>query len=192
MNVEKLKKILGDKYVEGMSETDAVEALMSVNEEKTAQYDKAKTSFDKTAHELASLKQANKEKMTDEEQRNAEIEQIKAENEAYKKQITISDNTSKFLKLGYDEKLAKETAEAFVNGDTATVFANQEKFLKAKEESLKADLLKQTPRPGASGTDDDSTVTKEKFSKMGLGERTELYQNNPELYKQLTTENGGK
>lgn len=184
MEQEKLKNLLGDDYKENISDDEAIELLVRLRTDEKEKHAKDKMAFDKTSTELATLKKKASEKLTEEEKQKEQFDQVKAENEALKKERDISNLTAKYIGLGYDPKLAKETAEAQVNNDTAKVFDNHQKFLKAREETLKADLLKQTPRPNPNDPI-NGEITKEQFSKMSLSERTELYQTNPELYKQL-------
>ena len=61
----------------------------------------------------------------------------------------IQEYTAQFLGIGYDKELAVETAEALQKGDMHTVFLNQTKFATAREKILKAELLKDTPKPPA-------------------------------------------
>ena len=49
--------------------------------------------------------------------------------------------------MGYDEKLANETATAMVDGDMDTVMANQSKYLEAQKKTIQADHMRSTPRP---------------------------------------------
>jgi hypothetical protein len=52
------------------------------------------------------------------------------------------------------------------------------------EKQIKAELLKDNPTPPPSNPN-DSTITKEAFNKMGVQERTKLYNENIELYNKL-------
>ena len=54
--------------------------------------------------------------------------------------------------MGYEEGMAKATAEALVSGDMETVFDNQKSFAASREKALRAEILKSTPRP-AGGSD---------------------------------------
>ena len=55
---------------------------------------------------------------------------------------------------GYDEKLARETAEALFDGNMDKVFENQQKANEAYEKKLKADAMKGMKGP-ANGDGDD-------------------------------------
>ncbi len=48
-------------------------------------------------------------------------------------------------------KLARETAEALFDGNIEKVFENQQKANAAYEKKLRADLVKQDPKPAGAG-----------------------------------------
>ena len=76
----------------------------------------------------------------------------------------VSKNKAKLLALGYEEKLADDTAEAMVTGDLEKVMANQKKHLEAVEKKVRAEALKDTPKPTGDG--DSKTMTLEKLRGM--------------------------
>ena len=90
------------------------------------------------------------------------------------------------MSLGYDEKLATETAKAMVAGDTEKVFANHAKFIADKEKNLRAELLKDTPVPPAG--EGNKGMTKADFSKLSLPEKQAFAREQPEQYKQFYKE----
>lgn len=112
-----------------------------------------KDTFDATASELAALKKKNKEQLSEEERKAQEaaekLANMEKELEGLRKDKTVSEYKAKFLAQGYPEELAAATATALADGDTATVFANQQKFLDEYTKTLKADALKGTPKPPA-------------------------------------------
>ena len=85
--------------------------------------------FDKTASELAGVKKQLKDKMTDDEaakqKEQEEREELQSKYDKLLRESEISKHKAKLLGLGYDEKLADETAEAMADGDMEKVFANQ-------------------------------------------------------------------
>lgn len=148
---------------DGMTAEQKVEALLKV--EMPEQVDLTgyvkKDLFDKTASELAEAKKAAKAKMSEEEQAAAERDAKWAEMEAKLKALelekTISTYKASYLAMnGYDEKLAEDTAKALAEGDMAKVFANQQKANAAYEKKLRADLVKQDPKPGGAGSGNDT------------------------------------
>lgn len=111
----------------------------------------SKTTADKYATEAADLKKQLRAKQTDEEAAKSKAEADQKElldkyNELLRK-TTVSEHTAKFLALGFDERLAAETAEAIVDGNIDKFFTNTEKYKADLEKKIKADLLRGTPRP---------------------------------------------
>ena len=110
-----------------------------------------KSALDKAASEAASYKKKLREKMTAEEEKAArEAEErtaLMARVEELERERTVNSYVTNFLGMGYDEHLAKETAEALVAGDMETVFANQRAYAVTREKNLRAEILKSTPRP---------------------------------------------
>ena len=148
--------------------------------------------FDAKASEAAKLSKQLKEKMTDEEAaKAAEVAARQELEDKYNellKRTTISDYKAKYLAMGYDEKLAADTAQAMADGNIEKVFANGEKFKSEMEKKIRADILKGTPKPDVN-RGSGKPITKEQFDAMGYTERVKLKTENIELYKELM--NGG-
>ena len=147
----------------------------------------AKAVFDKKASEAAELSKQLKSKMTQEEQSAAKqaetLAAMQTELESLRADKAISEYTAQFLGLGYDEKLAKSTAEALHNGDMAAVFKNQATFMTTREKAMKAELLKNTPTPPAGVG--EKGPSKEEFKKMNLAEKAKFATEHPEIYKEF-------
>lgn len=143
--------------------------------------------FDKTASELAGVKKQLKDKMTDDEaakqKEQEEREELQSKYDKLLRESEISKHKAKLLGLGYDEKLADETAEAMADGDMEKVFVNQKKHLDSVEKRVRADALKDTPKPTPDG--DSKTMTLEKFRKLSPAERAAFFEEHPEEYKEL-------
>lgn len=143
---------------ENMSDADKVTALLGVDLPDPVDTKNLvkKEDFDKVMSEASSYKKQLKEKMTAEETAAAEAkaaqEKLQNDYNALLKENTISKNVAKYIALGYDEKLAKSTAEALFDGDMETVFANAAKANQALADKLKADLMRNSPRPSGAGT----------------------------------------
>lgn len=102
------------------------------------------------------------------------------------RQNTISSYTAQFVALGYDPELASATAIATADGDVATVFENQRKFLDAHDKQTKADILKQTPKPGQGGTGKQApAMTLEKYRKLSEVDKMKFASEFPEEYARL-------
>ena len=184
-----IKDLLKDAYKEGMTVEDIENALKDIDlpTDHSAEIDRLKTALSKSNSEAADYKKQLREKMTAEEVKAKEdaekYEEVVKERDALLREKTILGHKTKYLALGYDEKLANETAEAMVEGDLDKVFANQKKHLESTEKKIREEVLKDTPKPeGGKGSD---TITKEKFSKMSIAEQYKFSTEHPEEYKQL-------
>nr|DAN86598.1 MAG TPA: protein of unknown function (DUF5446) [Caudoviricetes sp.] len=148
----------------------------------------SKDIYDKTASELAAKKRELRQKMTDDEaakeKEKEERERVEKEYADLKRKTAISENKAQLIAMGYDEKLAEETAEAIVDGDTAKVLANQKKNLDAYGKKVRTEALKDTPKP-AGGDGDGNTMTLAKLREMSLQDRFEFSKNHPEEYQNL-------
>lgn len=114
------------------------------------------------------------------------IAKLQAQVAELTRQNTIANYAAQFTALGYDSELANATAIATADGDVASVFENQRKFLEQHDKDLKADIFKQTPKPGQGGTGKQApTMTLEKFRKLPPEERAAYASQYPEEYAKL-------
>ena len=188
-----IKDLLKDAYKEGMTLEEIESALESIElpTDNSDEVVKLKNALSKSNSEVAEYKRQLKEKMTADELKAKEDaekqEKLQKDYDALVKEVAVSKNKAKLLALGYDDTLAGETAEAMVNGELDKVFANQKKHLDAMEKKVRSEILKDTPKPN--GGNGEKKITKEDFAKMTYSERANVYNENPELYNELT--NGG-
>ena len=177
--------------IEGYAEMSAEDKLKALEAYDVPDPDYSgyvkKDVFDKTAKELADKKRELKDKLTAEEQA---ADEAKEKQEAMEKELndlrresTISKTKAKYLSLGYDEKLAEETAQAVADGDTEKVFANEKKHLADFEKQIRADALKNSPRP--SGGQGGNTMTLEKFRTLSPAERLQFSEEHADEYKAM-------
>ena len=178
---------------ESMTPEEKVAAL-EANYESVAKH---KASADKNASEAAAYKKQLREKQTDDEikaaereaaaaEREAKFAEVMAEVEALRHEKMVGVYATSYMAMGYDEKLAKATAEAMAKGDMETVFKNQKLHLETREKALRTELLKQTPPPA--GGNPDTTMKKADFVKMSLAEKQKFARENPEQYKAFYAE----
>ena len=188
-----IKDLLGDAYKEGMTLEEIETALESIElpTDNSAELEKLKNALSKSNSEVADYKRQMREKLSADELKAKEDaesrEKLQKDYDELLKKVTVSENKAKLLALGYDDALATETAEAMVNGELDKVFANQKKHLTAVEKKVRSEILKDTPSPD--GGNGGKTITKEDFAKMTYSERAKVYEENPEVYNELT--NGG-
>lgn len=153
----------------------------------------SKEQFDKTASELAAKKKELSEKLSEDERQKQEEqeqrEELQKKYDTLLRESTVSKNKAKLLGLGYEEKLADETAEAMADGNLDKVFANQKKHLDAVEKRVRAEVLKETPKPTGDGG--SKTMTLKQLREMSPAERMKFSQEHPEEYKELYTNDTG-
>lgn len=160
-----------EQKVEALLKFEIPEAFDKSKWIEADKYTKLKASFDKASSELSAAKDQIKGKMTAEEAEKAEHDQAMREmQDKYNdllKQSTIANHTARYLAMpGYDEKLARETAEALFDGNMEKVFANQQKANEAHEKKIKADAMKGMRDP-AKGNDDDKPENVEYAKQRG-------------------------
>lgn len=151
----------------------------------------SKDTADKYAREAADLKKQLRERMSNEEAERAQQAeqqaQMQAELEQLRRERAVDRNRSALLELGWDGKLALQTAEAMAAGEMGKVFDALSKFQSEFEKRIKGELLKGTQRPPAG--DAPKGMTRDQFRKMSLAEKAQLAQEQPEIYAQMI--NGG-
>ena len=115
--------------------------------------ERLKAAVSKANSEAAELKRQLKARMTEDEQKEAERAAKEAEKDALleslKKDKAVSESKARFLGLGYDEKLAAETAKALADGDMEKVFSNQQIHIENVRKAERAAALASDPKPPA-------------------------------------------
>ena len=163
-------------------------AALEANFSSVAQH---KANADKAASEAAEYKKKLRERMSEDEAKAAKAAEehaaLLARVEQLEHEKAVGTYTNAYLAMGYDEKLAKSSAEALAKGDMDAVFKFQKVHADTREKALRTELLKGTPPPAAGNT--DTGMTKEKFSKLTLAEKAEFAEKNPETYNEFY---GGK
>lgn len=150
-----IQGLLGDAYKEGMTIDEINAALAERELVDKSQYDGfvPKSMLEKANSEAADFKKKWKEAASEQEQKAIEEKekqaQIEEELKTLRRSAKVSDYEKQHLALKYDEKDAKEIAEALYDGDMDTVFRLQKKHEDALQKSIKADLMKQMPVPPA-------------------------------------------
>lgn len=157
-----LSDLLGSAYKEGMTEDEISTALESAGKGNEAEMNRLKAQLSKANSEAAEYKKQLRGKQTEDEAAAAaqkeEHDKLVKENTDLKRSITLSDHKAKLIAMGYDEKLAEETATAMVDGDMAKVMENQSKYLEVQKKNIRADQMRKTPRPTAGSDGNGGTM----------------------------------
>lgn len=179
--------------IEGYSEMTLEEKIAALEayeyEDYSSELERYKNAVSKANSEAAMWKKKYNAFLSEEERRKNEAEEemnkIREELEILRKEKLESEHRAKLIALGYDENLATETAKALVNGETEKLFVALKKHQESLEKQIRADVLKDTPKPKA-GSGTKPEITKEQFDEMSYTERLKLFADNPELYKEFT------
>lgn len=164
---------------EGMTAEQKVEALLKfeIPENVDLSGFVPKHQFDKAASDLAEAKKQLKSRMTEDEaakeKATQELTDIQEKYNELLKTSTIANHTARYMAMpGYDEKLARDTAEALFNGDMDKVFENQKKANSAYERQLKADAMRgmKSPQGGENGSVSDAVKIAQRLGKERAAE----------------------
>lgn len=142
---------------DSMTAEQKVEALLKVEVPERVDMSKyvSKETADKYASEAADYKRQLSAKMSDDElaaqKAAAEREKLQNDYQELLRKATVAEHTSRYIALGYESTLARETAEALFDGDMEKVFQNHQKFNEAKEKAIKAENMRNNPRPDGAG-----------------------------------------
>ena len=190
-----LKELLKDSYRDGMTPEEIDKALQGLREPlnpmQAYETDKLKAAVTKANAEAAKLKRELQARMSEEERREAER---KAKEDEVNEQLAelrrakiVADTKAQFLALGYEPELADKAAVASADGDYGTLFLAQKQHQDALVKKIRGDMLKATPKPSG-GQTIPKNLTKEQFDGLSYRERLALFNENPDLYKELNGE----
>lgn len=137
-----------------------LESLSAENAKLKAEFAKQKNALDKALHNNGELTKQLRAKMSAQEQedeaKRQEAEAFKAhmaDLETFKKRTEARD---RYLTMGMTPDLAKEAAEAEVEGDMDALTAVYKRYNDASIKAHKEEWMKQRPEPAASRDEDKS------------------------------------
>ena len=146
-----LRELIGDAYKEGMTIEEVSQAIKGLNlvNPDTLPPSVSKETFDKTASELAALKREKKERMSAEEQEQAQRQEVLDQLSALQKENGRMKQEKALLAAGYDAETAAVLAGHIVEGNVDKFVQVQTNWLSKQKESIyaqvKQELLQQTP-----------------------------------------------
>ena len=170
--------------IEGYAEMSAEDKLKALEEyefetpapKENDEVTKLKAALSKANSDAAEWKRKYRATLDDAkraEEERAERDKARDEElETLRKERTISRLEAQYLAAGYSSELASASAKAQAEGDTATVLANQMKFIEETKSKLEAAALgKQPPiTPGKppKGESDDDKIAATMMKYAGL------------------------
>ena len=137
----------------------------------------------------ARVKEAEKlAKMNEQQRYEYELESREKAIAEKEKQLALAENKATAASILADKGISAKLVD-FVVAEDADTMANNIQLLEQEfKASVKAEVEKRlattTPKKNLPP---DTVITKESFSKMKLTEQAQLFQTNPELYRQLTS-----
>ena len=172
---------------EQTEQTESINALKAELERLKSENSKLKAAQSNASADASKFKKQLEERMTEQERVETQtkelIEQLKTENAQMKRSQGVAERTASYIGVGFDAILAKQAAEASFDNNHEDFMSALKSFLDAHDKALAADALRNTPRPGAGAV--PPTVTKDQFNGMSYAERLKIYEEQPDLYKEL-------
>jgi len=136
------------------------------------------------------VKEAQKLAQMSEQQRyEHELEEREKAIAEKEKALALAENTNVASKILAEKGLSLQLVDFVVAEDAETMNDRITRLEKAFRASVKAEVEKRIGSTGAPAKPATSTegLTKEQFNKMSLMQRQEIYRNDPNLYKAMTT-----
>ena len=172
---------------ETVSTPDAADLLKQIADLK-AELNRNKKARDKALSEVGEYKKQLRAKMTADEQAEIERQEAEAEQKAYVASLETfkktAEATARYALQGMNQEMATQAANAEISGDMDLLADIQRKHAQQMVKDAQAEWLKSRPELNAGGGS-GAKVTQEQFDKMGMIERTKLYNESPEVYKAL-------
>lgn len=167
--------------------TDVAELVRRIAELEVTNR-KYKNVIDKSRSENNELQKQLRARMSVDEQ--AEIDRKEAEEQqkeyiaSLEKFKSVAEAKARYALQGMDQDMAEQAAQAEINGDMDALASIQKKYTELALKKAEAEWIKSRPQVNAGGSGSIS-VTQEQFEKMGMIERTKLFNEHPDVYNAL-------
>lgn len=185
MTKEQLAKLGITIEADSISDEEAFVLIEKKNAELVNEKTKLKKRNDELSSENADYKRKAQETLSEEEKTKLQIEEMANKNKELERRLARNDLINDLMSIGYDKELATKYADAQLDGKPTVEF--QKKFMEAKLEAQKQELLKGTTPPQVDPDKGDNKFTKENFLKgnISMEEMNTLKETNPTLYKEI-------
>lgn len=138
-----------------------VEELMAQLAQERANSAKLQNDYNKASSEAANYRKQLKAKQTAEEQEEEAKREAEEEHKKYvqglENTIKMTNATNRYLALGMSGDMAKDTAQAELDGDMVKVTENMSKFKEASIKEAEKEWLKSRPPVNAGQGEDEET-----------------------------------
>lgn len=167
---------LGTEPIETEQTTTTTPPVEKTKEEHEAEALKWKKAFDKTSSELANVKKLYKDKLTEEERKASEQQELQEamrnELETLRKEKKVAQITAKVADIGIEVSVASKMAESYVEDDADVFFGLLKGYVNGLKDELRKEGMKGQPSPQGGGL---PKAEEPDFSKMTLSEMTEYF-----------------
>lgn len=173
----------GQEEVKTYSEEEVARMLQAEADRRVSQaLAKQQAKFKQQMDEAEKLRTMNEEQKAQ-----YQLEQRIKEIEAKEKEFALKENRYEAQKIMAEKNIPLAFADFIVAEDAETMMANISLFEREFRAAVRAEVDKRiaSPAPKA-GIGATKGITKEEFSRMTLAQQSELYMQDPELFKQLS------
>ena len=183
MTKEQLAK-LGITVEEGkdLTEDEIFDLISKSQNDLKADRDNNKKLLSQRNSEIAEYKKKEQDRLSEDEKRELHYKELEEANAKYQRTISRSQKVTEYMDLGYPRDLAEKVADAELDGKSTVELRKQ--FIASKEESIRAELLKQNPNPSTKGGN-PAPLTKDDVLKGGYPAMMKLKAENPDKYKEF-------
>ncbi|OOO66766.1 hypothetical protein BS638_06475 [Clostridium tepidum] len=173
------KDVATDNKEDKQEKTFTQEELDKIIEKRLARALKKADEERQEAEKLAKMSEAERQQaLFDKEKAKFEEERKQYQREKMELEV-IKQMSSKGLPVEFSKYLIADDAETALNNIKTFEVEWQQAIEKAVNEKLKGN----TPK---AGNTTNITITKDEFNSLGYSERMKIYNEQPELYKELT------
>lgn len=149
---------------------------------------KNKNARDKALSEAGEYKKQLRAKLSADEQAEIERQELEAQQKEYvaslEKFKRVAEATARYALQGMNQDLAKQAADAEINGDMDALADIQKKHTQQVVKEAQAEWIKSRPQANIGGSG-GANVTQEQFDNMNMIQRTKLLEEQPDVYRAL-------
>lgn len=176
--------------VEQVNEAQEEQEVKTFTEEEVEELINRRVSEALESHKEKQAEAEKLKEMNDSQRKEYQLKQRIKELEERERAAALKESRMEASNILLQRGLPGEFVDYVLTDNAETMLANINKFEKAFKDAVQVAVDKRisTPSPGGRGASNSATVTKEQFSKMNLAQRSALYQSDPEIFKQLSSQ----
>lgn len=173
---------------ENMSAEDKLNAVLGLDVPDSSELEKLKSQISNKNSEISEWKKKHNALLDEDQRRQLEIEdtinELKKRNEVLERSQSVSDYKAGLLEAGFAPEEASNAAEKLADGNIKGFFENLMNFRGSMEKTIKANLIRQNPKPGDVGGT-ELIMTKEKYNTLTMREKMQFMSDHPDEYEAM-------